>query len=55
MVFIRAVVGEEKQVESQQEQLVIQILRNDPERRAAFINQVAPPIANKIFECGLIP
>lgn len=40
---------------SQKEQEVIQMLRNDPERRAAFINQVAAPIANKMFECGLIP
>jgi hypothetical protein len=30
-------------------------MRNDPERRAAFINKVAAPIANKMFECGMIP
>jgi len=23
--------------------------------RAVFINKVAPPIANKMFECGIIP
>jgi hypothetical protein len=28
---------------------------NDPRRRTAFINQVAAPIANKLFECGVIP
>jgi hypothetical protein len=40
---------------SEQEQRAIQILRNNPDMRTAFINQVAPPIANKMFECGLIP
>jgi hypothetical protein len=40
---------------SQQEQRAIQIMRNNPDMRTAFINQVAAPIANKMFECGLIP
>jgi hypothetical protein len=40
---------------SQREQQVIQFMRNDPQMRAAFINRVAAPIANKMFECGLIP
>jgi hypothetical protein len=38
-----------------QEQRAIGILRNDPQMRAAFINQIAPPIANKMFDCGMIP
>ncbi|MGC9967764.1 MAG: hypothetical protein ABSE08_20430 [Syntrophobacteraceae bacterium] len=33
----------------------IEILRSDPQMRAEFINRVAPPIANKLFECGMIP
>jgi hypothetical protein len=37
------------QPKSQKEQEAIQILRNDPDRRAAFINSVAAPIANKMF------
>ena len=37
------------------EQRAIQMLRNDPVMRAAFLNQVAAPIANKLFECGMIP
>jgi hypothetical protein len=40
---------------SAQEQKVMQLLRTDPEMRHAFINKVAPPIANKMFECGMIP
>ena len=43
------------QPESQREQRAIAILRGDPQMRAAFINRVAGPIANKMFECGLIP
>jgi hypothetical protein len=40
---------------SPREQEAIQLLRNDPQMRAAFINKVAGPIANKMFECGMIP
>lgn len=38
-----------------QEQEVIQFLRSDPQMRAEFINRVAAPVANKLFECGMIP
>jgi hypothetical protein len=37
------------------EQRAIQLLRSDPEMRRVFINKVAAPIANKLFECGMIP
>jgi hypothetical protein len=37
------------------EQRVVQLMRNDPAMRAAFIDRVAAPIANKLFECHLIP
>jgi hypothetical protein len=37
------------------EQRAIGLLRSDPQMRTAFINQVAAPIANKLFECGMIP
>jgi hypothetical protein len=40
---------------SQQEQQAIQVLKSDPQMRAAFINKVAAPIANKMFDCGMIP
>jgi hypothetical protein len=40
---------------SQQEQQAIQMLKSDPQMRAAFINKIAPPIANKMFDCGMIP
>jgi hypothetical protein len=40
---------------SPEEQRVIQLLHNDAQMRAALINKVAAPIANKLFECGMIP
>jgi hypothetical protein len=40
---------------SAEEQRAIGVLRSDPQMRAAFINLVAPPIANKMFDCGMIP
>lgn len=40
---------------STQEQEAISMLRNDPQMRAAFISKIAAPIANKMFECGMIP
>jgi len=43
------------QKKPQREQEAVQLLRNDPQMRAAFINKVAGPIANKMFECGMIP
>jgi hypothetical protein len=41
--------------QSPREQEAVRALRNDPQMRAAFIDRVAPPIANKMFECGLLP
>jgi hypothetical protein len=37
------------------EQNAVQMLHNDPQMRAEFINRVAAPVANKMFECGMIP
>src|SRR5271155_3034795 len=38
-----------------EEQKVVQFLHNDAQMKTVFINKVAPPIANKMFECGRIP
>jgi len=43
------------QPKSQEEQRAVAFLKNDPQARAAFLNKVAGPIANKMFECGMIP
>ena len=37
------------------EQELVQMLRNDPQMRTEFLNKVAGPMANKMFECGMIP
>jgi hypothetical protein len=39
----------------QNEENAIQMLRSNPQMRAEFISRVAAPIANKMFECGMIP
>jgi hypothetical protein len=40
---------------SAEEQKAVAFLKSDPQMRAAFINKIAPPIANKMFDCGMIP
>ncbi len=44
--------GEPKSAE---EQRFVQALHNNPQIRTEFINRVAGPIVNKMFECGMIP
>jgi hypothetical protein len=38
-----------------EEQKLMGLLRNDPQMRQAFFNQIAGPVMNKMFECGMIP
>lgn len=45
----------EKTPPTPEEQKAIAFLKSDPQMRTAFINKVAPPIANKMFDCGMIP
>ncbi len=40
---------------SAEEQKAIAFLKSNPEMRTIFIDKVAAPIANKMFECGMIP
>jgi hypothetical protein len=40
---------------SQEEQRAINFLRNDPQARTEFINKIAGPVVNKMFECGMVP
>jgi len=44
--------GQPKTPEQQQ---AIEMLQNDPQMRAVFIDKIAAPIANKLFSCGMIP
>ena len=36
------------------EEKALAMLRKDPQMRTEFLNRVAGPIANKMFECGMI-
>lgn len=37
------------------QQRIMQELKSNPDQRQYFINKVAGPIANKMFDCGMIP
>ena len=41
--------------EIQKQDKALQMLRQDGAMRKAFLDIVAAPIANKMFECGMIP
>ena len=43
------------QPKSDEEQNVIQILRDDPQIRTVFLDKIAAPVVNKMFQCGMIP
>lgn len=45
----------QSQPKPEREQRAIAMLKQDPNMRAAFLNKVAGPIANKMFTCGMIP
>jgi hypothetical protein len=47
--------AQKQQPKSAEEQRVIGLLKSDPQLRTAFMNKVAGPISNKMFECGMIP
>jgi hypothetical protein len=44
-----------KKPESPMEQKALEMLKADAQMRQTFINKIAAPIANKMFECGMIP
>jgi hypothetical protein len=47
--------AQKAQPKSAEEQRVISMLKNDAAMRTEFLNRVAGPMANKMFECGMIP
>ena len=46
---------QKSQPPSPQDVKVVQFLRTDPQLRTEFINKIAGPVANKLFDCGMIP
>jgi hypothetical protein len=47
--------SQKAQPKSAAEQRVIGLLKSDPAMRTEFLNRVAGPITNKMFDCGMIP
>ncbi len=41
--------------QAQMKAKAVQQLHQDPDMRKAFLDKVAAPIANKMFDCGMIP
>lgn len=40
---------------SEKEKAAVAFLRSDDQARKLFIDKVAAPVVNKMFECGMIP
>lgn len=38
-----------------EEQRLVAMLGNDPQKRQQFFNQISGPVVNEMFECGMIP
>lgn len=47
--------AQKSQPKTMKEKEAIDFLRNDAQARMAFIDKIAAPVANKMFECGMIP
>ena len=39
----------------EREEEMVRLLKADPQLRTEFLNKIAGPVANKMFECGMIP
>jgi len=37
------------------EKMAVEFLRHDSQARVAFVDKIAAPVLNKMFECDLIP
>jgi len=40
---------------SDKEKEAIEFLRNDSQARISFINKIAAPVLNRMYDCGMIP
>jgi len=47
--------AQKKDPPSDKEKEAIDFLRNDSQARISFINKIAAPVLNKMFDCGMIP
>jgi hypothetical protein len=47
--------AQKNEAPTEKEKMAIEFLRHDTQARVAFIDKIAAPVLNKMFECGLIP
>jgi hypothetical protein len=47
--------AQRKEPPTDKEKEAIQFLRNDSQARIFFINKIAAPVLNKMYDCGMIP
>jgi hypothetical protein len=47
--------AQKAELPSEKEKIALDLLRDDPKARVAFVNKIAAPILNKMFECSMIP
>jgi hypothetical protein len=47
--------AQKNEAPSEKEKIALDLLRDDPKARVAFINKIAAPVLNKMFECSIIP
>jgi hypothetical protein len=47
--------AQRKEPPSEKEKIALDLLRDDPKARVAFIDKIAAPVLNKMFECSIIP
>jgi hypothetical protein len=40
---------------SEEKKIAVDLLRDDPKARVAFVDKIAAPVLNKMFECDMIP
>lgn len=40
---------------TEKEKIALDLLREDSKARVAFVDKIAAPVLNKMFECSLIP
>ena len=47
--------AQRKEPPTDKEKEAIEFLRNDSQARIFFINKIAAPVLNKMYDCGMIP
>ena len=47
--------AQKKDPPTDKEKEAVQFLRNDSQARTFFINKIAAPVLNKMYDCGMIP